>query len=1292
MPATGRCIIRSHNKYQSRNDDTSAVRTLGLGLCCVLSVHGVTNVANNEAHIASTNNPRLHSKGQTLRENEVISTFCDTYFKLIPHRGQADWMLKVQASFNSLDFATSAALEHVDKLCACIRQVEIALLEADLDKKLALSDAEVIAIHTFRDILSQLDNAITQYCPDGPLGSLRKDVANVQYYCQLLSQAPTKGIDEAWHKRARLLLAKVPLTRHQKPAQSELWDQMAEVLNDAEGILQSRRFSDDELDTINQISMVAVQSAPVWPCVAQCAKLWFEMEVVATDSQRPHKKGTIFCGPEVQAPSEKGRVEASLRPDLEKPHDYSQGNNPFGDFVPRAPQQVPWSELSRQPSCQQSIVSNSEKHQVQSQVKQHRLGSPNLNERVLLSVEPEVQPRGRPPQKSASQPLSDEALNKSVDERSEDGHGHLCEKLPSVLKELEQQASALRVHNFTNLSVQASIQATRQLLKLNRILSQLDEKPLDTQLLTSLGRIRSSLFNTRQKILDLNGRSSLSHMTGLNEAIEKVSRLWHLTRLAKMKILDPLQPENFESVARLEGSQTQYSIPSFVASETYTALLRYGSEEALNNLLVFLNSTSNPIDLSTAKLCLLNLLFLRYEKVELLIPKARYALSKLISKLRHEIFEAKKTEVLISNLPEFNNFCLAYFGKRPVSTLLKLYSDYFSRSLSQDLNLTKVAEAHQVDSLKAFQSHLLSINIHERMASDEETLAYFEQFATFAKGCLDECQIHGQQTLDEELVVLKVTMDGLMWCRLLFSNAGVTPPTALRETYDAIAKAWILKSLWLRGETTSLLTSERAFISKRILAVLESGKHDKLLACLKAFLDRSVPLIFVETVMDDLLWDRRTSEPKSSDDDKMVMLLASECRLHLLKADVAHQPTRMSQQLRTAAGHFFTTSFIQAQLVAKDCHSLPAPDVSPALHDKLHEYFLAPSAPQTTAEAARSLSPDFVLKEALKEIKSDGLTVSEVGYQVATYLLGISREKQHHNSLDQQWLDFLTCQLKGCTLDLEQCRDRRKLMTLVRSIDTFFGTFWQEHKRNPIKAETTPYFIRHFVNMTALKWLLDKKGRDLNWRPKDRHYLSKTVGLHFFAWMPRWLTLMNTRQVLFPPDVTVEADSLCENLCNDVSCHVDYVYRWARELNGPLKPAEMRVHLRDLMKGLGVGLVTKQSLEVLLERHTSPMISRWNRNLFLTFLLYVWHLRCLPVDMNVIKDCIKLTVDECLRYQQDDAGMSVRTMQECIRKVLIAWSGDVQSPEGANMIEDLIESEENDFTVTRQLAAPSEKE
>eukprot|EP01053_Blabericola_migrator_P011070 Blabericola_migrator_1__11069@NODE_644_length_7099_cov_12_523606_g473_i0_p1_GENE_NODE_644_length_7099_cov_12_523606_g473_i0NODE_644_length_7099_cov_12_523606_g473_i0_p1_ORF_typecomplete_len1492_score250_31_NODE_644_length_7099_cov_12_523606_g473_i018926367 len=1473
MPRTGRCIIRPHNKYQTPNDDTSTARTLGLSLCCVLSMHEIASVAGNDACISPDFNSPLHSRSQsrigadahqagkqtdrlspTLREDEFISTFCNTYFNQIPQQDRPDWIQKVRSSFERLNFVSSAAFDQLDQLGSCLNEVELALLDANFEMKPGLTEAEAAAIRIVQDILGQLDNAITKSCPAALVTNFREGFTKVLNCCQISSEAPSYGTDKAWHKRAQPLLAQASSACRQ----SAVWDQLAEVLGEAESTLDTRSFSDDELNTFHRILELAVMCAPLYPCVAGCANIWYKLTESAQQPQGllPSTSTRSFEEHSLLIPEAEG-LEAPLDLKFERLQDYPQSNDPghhlesythqqvlppsgslwqqlhqrrsqspsglpasnreqhkgqpqvthhnlcavnfpdlrlsntkskthssesqkrctcmkiaesallaaeskkaltlrdaevttaqiagdvpgqsdnaatyeapsddtdgtwhnrvqllarallacrqkpaqsqprpqvlspgngsSDDSVSHTDQQILYSDISWQPSYRRSVAFNSEIHQARPLVALHDTGVSTADEESLLGAELRMQLLGRSPQESVSHSPGDEAVGTRLAVGGiEDRHWSELqrpEEPPPVLEDVEQQVS--QIVRFSNKSlVQASARASGQLVRLNQSLSELDQRPavLDAQLLTSLDKIRSSLLDTRQEICDLSYCVSPSHMARLNEAIVRVSRLWHSARLAHSGIPFPFEADELISLAKVDDPVEPYPLSAFVASETYAALLGQDSKEILNGFFLFLDSTTDPIDVSTAKLCLLSLLYLRHEKVELFKPEAQDPLSRLISKLRHEIFKAKQTDVSILNLPEFNEFCLAYFGQRPISVTLKQYNDHFLHGLSQELASTRATHATQLDSLKAFRSHVLSSDLREGLFTDEETLAYVKQFANFAKKCLDECQVYGHPTRPEDLLILKLTLDGLMWFRLLLTNSGVTPPSFLKKTYDAIAEAWILKSLWNREGTASLLNSERAMISKRILTVLESGKHDKLLACSKAFLDRSVPLKFVESTIDETLWDRASSGYKQSDDDKMIMLLASECRLNLFEPDVAYQPTHNSNLVRRAVDDFFTTGFVQAQSVAKERHNLPTPNVSHALHSKLQEYFLAPSAPQTALEAARSLSPDFVLKEALKETNWDDLTVSDVGHCVATYLIGTSPQKRQYNSLDQQWLDFLTCQLKWCTLSLKECK-QRDLMALVQSINTYLQAFWQNHKWNPIQTETTPYFIRHFVNMTALKWLSDSMEGDFMSRSRDQKFkyrgqqdqqvLKKMLGAHVFAWMPRWLASMHSRQVLFPSDIILEADLLCEKLCKDVSQHVEDVTVWATEPNGPLGPSEVRDRLRDLLKVSGAGSITKQHVEVLLGQHTSPMIPRWSRNFFLTFLLYVWHHKCLPVDMSVIEECIRITVNESLQYEEQNKGMSVSTMQRCLTKLLITWD-DAQSPESSNAAQE-IESEE----------------
>eukprot|EP01053_Blabericola_migrator_P011877 Blabericola_migrator_1__11876@NODE_723_length_6727_cov_16_696697_g506_i1_p3_GENE_NODE_723_length_6727_cov_16_696697_g506_i1NODE_723_length_6727_cov_16_696697_g506_i1_p3_ORF_typecomplete_len173_score21_26_NODE_723_length_6727_cov_16_696697_g506_i1200718 len=160
------------------------------------------------------------------------------------------------------------------------------------------------------------------------------------------------------------------------------------------------------------------------------------------------------------------------------------------------------------------------------------------------------------------------------------------------------------------------------------------------------------------------------------------------------------------------------------------------------------------------------------------------------------------------------------------------------------------------------------------------------------------------------------------------------------------AKALILKQLWSSPPTASMFNSERAFISQGILAALDSNKlDDELLACARMSLDQNVPSRFVANKFDELLIDR---SDHNTDHDKMVTLLALECRILLCKAGFTLGSS--GNWIPTSVMNTFTEALVQARMLARGVHTLPDSDLT--LTASLQNRFVASS----THEASRHLS------------------------------------------------------------------------------------------------------------------------------------------------------------------------------------------------------------------------------------------------------------------------------------------------------------------------------------------------
>eukprot|EP01053_Blabericola_migrator_P001793 Blabericola_migrator_1__1792@NODE_1485_length_4443_cov_10_689214_g975_i0_p1_GENE_NODE_1485_length_4443_cov_10_689214_g975_i0NODE_1485_length_4443_cov_10_689214_g975_i0_p1_ORF_typecomplete_len1231_score191_58_NODE_1485_length_4443_cov_10_689214_g975_i0103702 len=1105
----------------------------------------------------------------------------------------------------------------------------------------------------------------------GPLPEdFRDTIDNVRRSCRALTNASSYGHDGAWHKRAQLLLARalemhyqVPVeTYHGVSVESEVWDQIAEVLGEAENTLQTRSLSNDEVDTIRQITGVAVQFAPLYPCVSQCAKLWYEIGPTGARFQEllrnanPSSSGQrspLVCKAGVETPS-----RSDVPPASNPPH--------------------PESYMHFQVPSQAETLVSSHQRRCQLPLEIWTLPSGSQGEGALLAETLQ----GEEELEQCNAGLADRDWYPTPAEEFAEtdmatdgnfGHDHAAPKNLTIVE--SHVAKLIADLNLAHRSTQTSVKIVNvkeRLRKLSMSLRRLNNESLtlDAQLLVTLNKLRSLLITARAKVrFPQLVRISNRYMTMFDGAIFTLSHLWHQARSVNMKTSDWLRPHELEGLRRVIDFPTEFSFSKCVASTTYAVLLTSDSNEevtkVLDDFLTFFDLASRTIDLTTAKLYFLILLYLRHDSVKLVKTELQDLLGKLIYRLRAEIFESGKTEISLDQIPELKEFCLAYFetsasqrfdwrkplqrcdpegrdGQRPIITNLAQYGVSFGTGVLQLERLLTSASlasseretyATQVGSLEAFRLHLLSKFSLSNVFADNQTLAYFKQFAAFAKVCLDECEVEGYVTGHEQLQILEVTMNCLHWCRLLSSYMEVTSPSLLEETYDLVADALILKILWNNEMTASLLNSERAFISRGILSALRSNKlDDELLVCTKMFLDRNIPTRFVETLLDKLLLFRAQ---KTSEHDKMVTLLATECRMELFRGKLAS-----NSNIPSSTRKFFAEALSQARLAAKGVSILPAPGepMSPTVQER----FVASPA----HEAARRLSPLVVLEEALRGTKLNDLTVSEVARHVATHLLG--------EPVDERWLNFLTCQVNWCSFTPQQLAERQgELMTLVQSMGTFLKAFWSKARwAKPLdsRAEATPNLIRHFVNTATLKWLVGKLKEDHMCPAESWQLLCKVAGDYVFAWMPKWMTFMHSSRALFPPNVIVDSDffvKLCVDVCRQMYFTVPpKVWVGASQDN-----EEVSAELRHLVKAISLGTLTRQDFDTLSEPHLSRYVTRWNSNVFISFLLYAWHDALLLEDKNVIEECMKLVVSETGVLERD-VGMAVSTLRHCITKLL----------------------------------------
>eukprot|EP01053_Blabericola_migrator_P011355 Blabericola_migrator_1__11354@NODE_671_length_6948_cov_26_318558_g489_i0_p1_GENE_NODE_671_length_6948_cov_26_318558_g489_i0NODE_671_length_6948_cov_26_318558_g489_i0_p1_ORF_typecomplete_len1063_score170_25DAG_kinase_N/PF14513_6/0_015_NODE_671_length_6948_cov_26_318558_g489_i06213809 len=998
---------------------------------------------------------------------------------------------------------------------------------------------------------------------------------------------------KAWLERARFLLAQTSDAQKQP----EFWNQVSRVLDEVEKTFP-HPFPPEARSTIQELTMVALEWAPLYPCVSQCAKLCYDIMASAEVTQKA-------------ADTAKQQLPVAVETPMLLDQHHSQ------------PAVEKWTRLLAFPEFCVSL------DQGLSIEEAWEVGNETTTRRYLALVQ-----------------IAVDRLNADFDQA---GRTALTKRRVAKMFSIKEPLRILRTS-----------------------LSQLRNKSptLDAQSFAILHKSRTLLMTMRSKLkrstkICITNRSK----TRLNTAIFELSHLWHQARLANMQTDELIRPQDLERIGgEVAEIPTYYSPSRCGAFTTYATLLTTDDDdgkvkEAVDDFLTFSEISNGPIDLTTAKLYLLILLYLNDDNVKLVKAGVQDFLGRLISKLRDEIFETKKTEILLCHIPEWREFCLAYFqaspgqeidwqdslraenplvqdGHRPIIAKLVQYGYSFCNRLDRlrlSLSLApneRQSYATHVDSLKACRRHLLSIDSAISVLTDGRTLAYLKQIAAFAKLCLDESGVQGHATSHGQIKVLQVTLDFLQWCRLLASYSGVTSPSLLEETYDTVANALILKSLWSHETTTVLSDFERAFISQGILSALRSNKlDDELLACIKMYLDQNNPSAFVKTLFDEFLIERWH---KDTDHDKMVTLLALVCRMDLFRGETACMPISISS--------LFVEALLGTRLIAKGVTNVSAPDV--LLSASLQEHFVAPSA----HEAASQLSVDAVIEEALEGTDSNTLTVSEVAHYVATYLLS--------GSVDEQWLDFLKCQVNWCSLTPQQLAERPgELMTLVRNFSSHLRTFWYKARWvNPFnsRAEATPDFVRHFVNTATLKWLVGKLRGNNVCLAEYWQSLCEVAGNHTSAYMPKWLIFMHEARALFPSGVTVDADFFA-TLCGDMAHQVHLSPPFGVPVGGPLDNAGVSFFLRHLTEKACLDRLTKQDLIPLLGSYASPTVSRWNSNVFLAFLLYVWHEKSSPMDTAVIERCIKSVVYKFAHSThgvEPFVGIPVCTMQNCINTLL----------------------------------------
>eukprot|EP01053_Blabericola_migrator_P001730 Blabericola_migrator_1__1729@NODE_1465_length_4501_cov_60_448805_g965_i0_p1_GENE_NODE_1465_length_4501_cov_60_448805_g965_i0NODE_1465_length_4501_cov_60_448805_g965_i0_p1_ORF_typecomplete_len949_score104_13L27/PF02828_16/1_7e04L27/PF02828_16/39L27/PF02828_16/59_NODE_1465_length_4501_cov_60_448805_g965_i03353181 len=491
----------------------------------------------------------------------------------------------------------------------------------------------------------------------------------------------------------------------------------------------------------------------------------------------------------------------------------------------------------------------------------------------------------------------------------------------SLLTSVEQKATALidilreqrsDVHRRKTADIiphmHALLQAHIELIRAPATL-------LNARSLGVLSEIRSSLLAVRRKA----GRTLDQRCKGcLNRIIFVTSRLWHLALLANPRTTQH-NAFNLDEIAKL-SDLTWTSLAAFVAFETYASLLKEASVKApLDDFVTFISSASRPFDLPTAKLCLLILSYLDQGNVKLVAQRAQKMLSKLILNLRRTIFDGSITEMQIHDFPGLIEFCSAYFEADACQDFdwrasLKLneiaaqdvqlpllgkligygnfsvrYLNHFSRRDSRTTRVLKTMYAEQVDSLNNLCAHMLSLKSPERVFDDTKVLAALERTSAFVEACLRECEVDGVRAHEYESQILRGTMCHLQWFLLLSAHLKVTPPIALRKTYDNVTKAWILKSLWSHEKTACLEQRERACISAKILSALANvTSDDVLVTCVQAFLDQSIPSRLVKGLFNKVFGNGMNTggSRKPQEYAEALRLLTVHCRAEMYQNEM----------------------------------------------------------------------------------------------------------------------------------------------------------------------------------------------------------------------------------------------------------------------------------------------------------------------------------------------------------------------------------------------------------------------
>eukprot|EP01053_Blabericola_migrator_P001954 Blabericola_migrator_1__1953@NODE_1531_length_4335_cov_66_897142_g1005_i0_p1_GENE_NODE_1531_length_4335_cov_66_897142_g1005_i0NODE_1531_length_4335_cov_66_897142_g1005_i0_p1_ORF_typecomplete_len1010_score138_77_NODE_1531_length_4335_cov_66_897142_g1005_i03913420 len=1001
MPGTGRCILPSYHHYHAHKRDFSTAKSLGLGVCCVLSMYGAQAGVEDEH---APPQPFEKFKYKTMGHQEQISKFCEDNFEILPSCGRPQWVERACDAVCSLSFSGTLLLPNLDRIRESVIETRQALAESLFDT----SPMRKTALKIIQNNIDQIRCAVTNASPwEENSMNTRFDILDTLEQCEVLCACTPR---DSWNERVKAILG--CLCTSPTP---ELWSTMNQLLMAAESIVAKRCFSKAESKTLSDVYNLAFEYDR--ECAAQCAKVWSQHSDLYKSPHHVCEALQLAIRASAASvrdlPERKGLTDdadlgdvSSTTSCLQRPNNWQtscqciggssfdsaaleNSNRPQADI---ASGQADSNRLVHKEDCQKADGNLHGLHesckgpqsgpQSPRQKAQQLDGSPTAHEDLKATFREKWLSRGARPKElfptkstsfftltrqasqeqhetgATSQSVVTESASVKTDSVLEGDTNVLGSSATdqksdlSMLERLQQRALAL-INTFSESRsserAMKTADAIPRMLALGEAQIELSQAPatlLEAQSLTILDSIRSSLFTLRRALDSKSNKRFKSHLSRL---IFVTSRLWHLARLANPGT-DDVAAFQLEEITQLIDLNWT-SMAAFVAFETYASLVKeVGARTALDDFVAFISSASYSIDLQAAKLCLLILLYVKHGNVEVVAQEAQNTLSKLIIKLRRDIFSANLTEIPIHAFPEFTEFCSAYFGADACQTFDWRASLRPSEMAQQDVQVPLIKEmikygtsfveclaqisaqmektkcmietmyVKQVDSLRGLHTYLLSLESPEQVFEDSEVLAALEQTSAFAEACLKECEVDGLRAHDHQRQILEGTMYNLQWFRLLSTHLRVTPPSVLQKSYDDVAKAWILKSLWSHKKTASMKQPRRAVTSSKILSALASDSSDDVLVtCVKAFLDQSVPSRLVRGLLRKVFFDREKSggngEPKEY--TEALYLLAEHCR-----AKVYQEEILVGRDVRDAVVKLYSEAMDQARRVARKATKL----------------------------------------------------------------------------------------------------------------------------------------------------------------------------------------------------------------------------------------------------------------------------------------------------------------------------------------------------------------------------------